>query len=64
MRKRRTTTTKRIMMYHRWSKKIGLSIEEGDPMTVVVRTPLSKRQSNDFARWPRSDLSALRLCYG
>ena len=58
------TTTKRIMRYHKWPKKTGLSVEEEDQLTMVVRTPFSKRKSNDFARPPRSDLSGLRLCYG
>ena len=51
-------------MYYRSSRKTGLFIQEEDPMTIVVRTTFSRRQSNDFGRRPRSDLSALRLCYG
>ena len=31
---------------------------------MVVRTPFSKRQLNNLARPPRSDLSGLRVCYG
>ena len=58
------TTTKRNMRYHKWLKKTGLSIEEEDQLTVVVRTPFSKGQFNDYARPPRSDLSCLGLCYG
>ena len=58
------TTTIRIMRYYKWPKETGLILEEEDQLTMVVQTPFSKRQLNDFARPPRSDLSGLRLCYG